>query len=126
MSPTVDLALELIARKSLTPEDAGCQQSIATRLAKLGFHIENLRFGKVDNFWACAAAARRPVLRRAHGCRPAGPLEEWESDPFTPQIRDDTLFGRGAADMKSGARRDGHGNGSLRPERPDIAARSHS
>ena len=103
MSPTVDLALDLIARKSLTPDDGGCQQTMATRLAKVGFHIETLRFGKVDNLWAVRGQGAPTLCFAGHtDVVPPGPLDEWGSDPFVPQIRGDTLFGRGAADMKTG------------------------
>jgi succinyl-diaminopimelate desuccinylase len=103
MSPTVDLALDLIARKSLTPDDAGCQQIMATRLAKRGFHIETLCFGKVDNLWAVRGQGAPTLCFAGHtDVVPPGPMDKWGSDPFAPQIRGDTLFGRGAADMKSG------------------------
>jgi succinyl-diaminopimelate desuccinylase len=103
MSPTVDLALDLIARKSLTPNDSGCQETMATRLASLGFRIEKLRFGNVDNLWAVRGQGAPTLCFAGHtDVVPPGPLDEWHSDPFTPVIRGDTLFGRGAADMKTG------------------------
>ncbi len=103
MSPTVDLALDLIARKSLTPEDGGCQQTMGARLAALGFQIENLRFGNVDNLWARRGQGAPTLCFAGHtDVVPPGPLDDWHSDPFSPEIRGDTLFGRGAADMKTG------------------------
>ena len=104
--PTLDLAKQLISAPSVTPEDAGCQQIMVQRLQKLGFAIEPLEFedehGKVTNFWA-RRGQQSPCLAFAGHTDvvPAGPLEQWSSDPFTPQIRDGHLFGRGAADMKS-------------------------
>ncbi|MDE2219281.1 MAG: succinyl-diaminopimelate desuccinylase [Gammaproteobacteria bacterium] len=103
MSPTVDLALELIARKSLTPEDGGCQQSMAARLAALGFRIEQLRYGNVENLWAVRGQGAPTLCFAGHtDVVPTGPLDEWRSDPFVPEIRADVLYGRGAADMKTG------------------------
>ncbi len=103
MSATLDLTLDLIARHSVTPADAGCQQVMSDRLAALGFAVEPLRFGNVDNFWA-RRGREAPVLCFAGHTDvvPTGPLEEWRSDPFVPVIRDGVLYGRGAADMKSG------------------------
>lgn len=103
MSATLDLTLDLIARNSVTPADAGCQQVICDRLAAVGFTIEPLRFGNVENFWA-KRGTEGPVLCFAGHTDvvPTGPLEEWRSNPFVPTIRDGVLYGRGAADMKSG------------------------
>src|SRR5690554_4977912 len=102
MSNTLDLARELIRRRSVTPEDAGCQRMIAERLAPLGFQAHHLRFGEVDNLWL-RRGTEGPVLAFAGHTDvvPPGPLEKWTSDPFTPEIRDGLLYGRGAADMKS-------------------------
>jgi succinyl-diaminopimelate desuccinylase len=106
MSETLSLTQDLIARNSVTPTDAGCQEAMCARLAALGFEIEPLRYGNVDNFWArhCAADPDGPVFCFAGHTDvvPTGPLEEWRSDPFVPTIRDGVLYGRGAADMKSG------------------------
>ncbi|MEB1529654.1 succinyl-diaminopimelate desuccinylase [Xanthomonas sp. WHRI 7945] len=106
MSDVVDLTCELIARPSVTPDDAGCQDLIAQRLARAGFAIERLRFGEVDNLWATHGRAGNdgPVLALLGHTDvvPPGPREAWASDPFVPQIRDGVLYGRGAADMKSG------------------------
>jgi succinyl-diaminopimelate desuccinylase len=103
MSATLDLTLDLIARNSVTPADAGCQQVMCDRLAAAGFTIEPLRFGNVENFWA-KRGHDSPVLCFAGHTDvvPTGPLEEWRSNPFVPTIRDGLLYGRGAADMKSG------------------------
>jgi succinyl-diaminopimelate desuccinylase len=103
MSKTLELTQNLMARPSVTPADAGCQEVLIERLAALGFHIERLRFGSVDNFWATHGTTTPVLCFAGHtDVVPAGPLEEWRSDPFTPAIRDEMLYGRGAADMKSG------------------------
>jgi len=103
MSPTLKLALDLLARPSLTPTDAGCQEAIAARLAPLDFRIESLRFGDVDNLWARRGTAGPLFCFAGHtDVVPTGPLEEWQTDPFTPTIREGFLYGRGAADMKTG------------------------
>ncbi|MDA1108119.1 MAG: succinyl-diaminopimelate desuccinylase [Proteobacteria bacterium] len=103
MSSTLELLKELIARRSLTPDDAGCQQLIAQRLAPLGFKIEHLRFGAVDNLWARRGNEAPLFAFAGHtDVVPTGPLDQWHSDPFTPTLRDGYLYGRGAADMKSG------------------------
>lgn len=99
---TLALAQALIARKSLTPSDDGCQDILINRLEKLGFHIETMRFGQVDNLWARRGNSSPVLCFAGHtDVVPTGPLEEWDSDPFTPAIRDNRLYGRGAADMKS-------------------------
>jgi succinyl-diaminopimelate desuccinylase len=103
MSATVDLTLDLISRNSVTPADQGCQELMTRRLADLGFKIENLRYGMVDNFWATRGTDGPVLCFAGHtDVVPTGPLEEWKSDPFKPAVRDGVLFGRGAADMKSG------------------------
>ena len=103
MSDVVDLTCELIARPSVTPDDAGCQELIAQRLARAGFAIERLRFGQVDNLWATHGSGAPVLALLGHtDVVPPGPREAWASDPFVPQIRDGVLYGRGAADMKSG------------------------
>ncbi len=101
MSETLDLAIDLISRPSVTPEDAGCQQVMMQRLAALGFRNEPLRFEDVDNFWS-RRGDRGPVLCFAGHTDvvPTGPRDKWQSDPFRPEIRDGLLYGRGAADMK--------------------------
>src|SRR5919199_699768 len=98
----LELARELIARKSLTPHDDGCQKLLARRLERAGFRCEPMRFGEVDNLWARRGSAHPVVCFAGHtDVVPTGPLSEWHSDPFVPTIRDGKLFGRGAADMKS-------------------------
>ena len=102
MSATLELARELIRRRSLTPDDAGCQDVMIARLEKLGFRIERMRFGDVDNFWARRGTVSPVVCFAGHtDVVPTGPIENWTSDPFTPTIRDGLLYGRGAADMKT-------------------------
>jgi succinyl-diaminopimelate desuccinylase len=102
MTATLELARALIARRSLTPDDAGCQEILIERLEKLGFHIERMRFGNVDNFWARRGINGPVVVFAGHtDVVPSGPEESWFSPPFEPTIRDDMLFGRGAADMKT-------------------------
>src|SRR3984885_10891904 len=103
MSATLDLTHDLIARASVTPADEGCQDLIAHRLAAIGFQVEHLHYGNVDNLWARRGAARPLLCFAGHtDVVPTGPLEEWRSDPFKPVIREGLLYGRGAADMKSG------------------------
>ncbi len=101
MSPTLELAHELIRRPSVTPEDAGCQALLAERLAALGFHIEPLPFGEVSNLWARWGREGPLFVFAGHtDVVPPGPLEDWTSPPFEPTERDGLLYGRGAADMK--------------------------
>jgi succinyl-diaminopimelate desuccinylase len=101
-APALQLAKALIARKSVTPEDGGCQELLASRLTAAGFRCEPLRFGSVSNLWARRGAAAPLVCFAGHtDVVPPGPLEQWHSDPFVPAVRDGRLYGRGAADMKS-------------------------
>ena len=101
MSPTLELSRALIARPSVTPDDQGCQQMLAQRLEKIGFVIEHLRFDDVDNLWARRGSAEPVFAFAGHtDVVPTGPLADWDSAPFEPEIRDGCLFGRGAADMK--------------------------
>lgn len=103
MPDTLELAEKLIARRSVTPADEGCQQLIGERLAALGFTLEALRYGGVENLWARRGGATPVFCFAGHtDVVPTGPLEEWRSDPFAPSIRDGVLYGRGAADMKTG------------------------
>ena len=103
MSNTLQLTQELIARRSVSPTDGGCQALMIDRLAALGFAVESLRFGPVDNFWAKRGSGGPVFCFAGHtDVVPSGPLDEWRSDPFEPVIRDGLLYGRGAADMKSG------------------------
>jgi succinyl-diaminopimelate desuccinylase len=102
MHDALELAKELIARRSVTPEDAGCQALLAQRLERAGFRCEPMRFGEVANLWARRGTAHPVVCFAGHtDVVPTGPLGEWLSDPFVPTIRDGKLYGRGAADMKS-------------------------
>ncbi len=99
---TLRLARELIARRSITPEDGGCQELLAERLVRLGFAIEPIRRGEVTNLWARRGEARPLLCFIGHtDVVPTGPIEKWRSDPFVPTERDGKLFGRGAADMKT-------------------------
>jgi len=104
MSDVLDLACELIRRRSVTPDDAGCQALIAERLARVGFTIESLRYGEVDNLWATHGGpnASGPTLMfLGHtDVVPSGPEAAWQSPPFEPTITNGRLYGRGAADMK--------------------------
>src|SRR6267142_1554298 len=96
------LAQQLIARRSLTPEDGGCQALLAQRLERAGFRCEPMKFGEVANLWARRGSERPVVCFAGHtDVVPTGPLSEWHSDPFVPTLRDGRLYGRGAADMKS-------------------------
>ncbi|MCY7355428.1 MAG: succinyl-diaminopimelate desuccinylase [Lysobacter sp.] len=101
MTDVLDLAVELISRASITPIDAGCQTFITGRLLRAGFECEHLRFGAVDNLWATHGTEGPVLLLLGHtDVVPPGPREAWSSDPFTPEIRNGVLYGRGAADMK--------------------------
>ncbi len=102
MSEALELAKALIERRSVTPEDAGCQELLGARLAAAGFRCESLRCGEVVNLWARRGSSAPLLCFAGHtDVVPTGPLEQWQSDPFVPTIRDGKLFGRGAADMKS-------------------------
>ncbi|EPJ46497.1 MAG: succinyl-diaminopimelate desuccinylase [Osedax symbiont Rs2] len=102
-SATIDLACDLISRKSVTPEDAGCQDVLIERLEKMGFDIEKMPFADVKNFWA-RRGTQAPLLCFAGHTDvvPSGPQENWSTDPFTATIEEGFLHGRGAADMKGG------------------------
>ncbi|MFQ5644548.1 MAG: succinyl-diaminopimelate desuccinylase [Thiogranum sp.] len=101
MSDTLDLAIDLVSRASVTPEDAGCQQLMCARLSAIGFRCEELPFAEVSNFWARRGDAAPLLVFAGHtDVVPSGPPEQWHSDPFRPEIRDGMLYGRGSADMK--------------------------
>src|SRR5690606_30943779 len=101
MSEVLDLARELIARPSVTPDDAGCQALVSGRLHRAGFACEHVRFGEVDNLWATHGDGGPVLVLLGHtDVVPTGPREAWTSDPFVPEIRDGMFYGRGAADMK--------------------------
>ncbi|MCL6270960.1 succinyl-diaminopimelate desuccinylase [Sansalvadorimonas sp. 2012CJ34-2] len=101
LSPTLELAFDLISRPSVTPEDKGCQQLLADRLAPLGFKAEHLRFYDTDNLWLRRGDSGPLFTFAGHtDVVPSGPEEEWEFPPFEPTIHNGMLCGRGAADMK--------------------------
>ena len=103
MSLVLKLTSELICNASVTPEDAGCQKLIAERLEKLGFKATHLRFDDVDNLWITHGDSAPLFTFAGHtDVVPTGPLAEWDTDPFVAEIRDNYLYGRGAADMKGG------------------------
>jgi succinyl-diaminopimelate desuccinylase len=102
-SDTLKLTEELIARASVSPTDGGCQALMIERLEAIGFEVEPLRFGSVDNFWATRGRGAPVFCFAGHtDVVPTGPVDEWQSDPFVPVVKDGLLYGRGAADMKSG------------------------
>tara|TARA_R110000850_G_scaffold91742_13_gene194632 strand:+ start:18255 stop:19394 length:1140 start_codon:yes stop_codon:yes gene_type:complete len=102
-NPVLELSRQLISRASNTPDDAGCCALIADRLAKLGFAAEYLNAEGVTNLWATFGSGAPLTILAGHtDIVPSGPLDQWTSDPFEPEIRDGVLYGRGAADMKSG------------------------
>ncbi len=110
-NPTLALACALIEKRSITPEDAGCQPLLITRLQAVGFEVEIFDHHETSNFLAvrkgtgkgkCCASGSTLCFAGHTDVVPAGPLEKWRSDPFVPVIRDGKLYGRGVADMKSG------------------------
>jgi len=102
-SPTLSLTCDLISRPSVTPDDKGCQQIIATRLTPLGFEAEWMQFGEVDNLWLRKGSQNPLLVLAGHtDVVPTGPLDKWNHPPFEPTINGQMLFGRGAADMKGG------------------------
>ena len=101
MSDVFELACDLIRRRSVTPEDAGCLPLIGARLERAGFRIEHLRYGEVDNLWATHGATGPTLMFLGHtDVVPSGPEASWQSPPFEPTVRGGRLYGRGAADMK--------------------------
>jgi succinyl-diaminopimelate desuccinylase len=102
-SDTLRLTEQLIERASVSPADRGCQELMIERLQAIGFAVERMRFGPVDNFWAKRGSGAPVFCFAGHtDVVPSGPLDDWQSDPFVPVIREGLLYGRGAADMKSG------------------------
>ncbi|MGB4813076.1 MAG: succinyl-diaminopimelate desuccinylase [Methylophilaceae bacterium] len=102
MRKTLDLAIDLLKRQSNTPDDAGCQALMISRLVPLGFKIERMRFGHVDNFYARRGTATPLIVFAGHtDVVPTGPLDKWHTPPFEPTIKDGMLYARGAADMKT-------------------------
>jgi succinyl-diaminopimelate desuccinylase len=102
MNATLELTRQLIRRRSVTPEDDGCQALVANRLAPLDFHAETIASNGVTNLWLRRGQASPVLVFAGHtDVVPAGPLDQWHSDPFTPTVRDGVLYGRGASDMKS-------------------------
>jgi len=101
MSNTLNLTKELISRKSVTPKDEGCQDLLIEQLEPIGFLAEKLNFGEVENIWLRKGTEAPVFCFAGHtDVVPTGPLESWNSDPFSAEIRDGKLFGRGTADMK--------------------------
>ena len=102
MSKTLELAQQLIARRSITPDDLGCQEVMISRLEPLGFSIERMHVNGVDNFYARRGSSGPFLLFAGHtDVVPTGPVEQWHTPPFEPTIKDGMLYGRGAADMKT-------------------------
>ena len=101
-SNTLSLAIDLLTRRSNTPDDAGCQELMIARLAPLGFKIERMRFGNVDNLYARRGTSAPLLVFAGHtDVVPTGPVEKWHTPPFTPTIKEGMLYARGAADMKT-------------------------
>ena len=101
-NPAFELAKELISRVSVTPEDAGCQELIAARLNELGFQTRQINAEGVHNLWASLGTGSPHLMFAGHtDVVPPGPLEQWQTPPFEPTVKNGQLYGRGAADMKS-------------------------
>jgi succinyl-diaminopimelate desuccinylase len=102
MSTTLEIAADLIRRPSVSPDDHGCLDVVASHLEPLGFRVERLKFGPVDNLWARLGSGGPVLCFAGHtDVVPTGPREDWYTDPFEPVVRDGVLYGRGSADMKS-------------------------
>ena len=98
----LELTRELVRRPSITPEDAGCQVLMAERLERIGFHVEQLRYGEVDNFWARRGDAAPVLCFAGHtDVVPTGPLDAWTHPPFEAEVAEGQMWGRGTADMKA-------------------------
>ncbi len=101
-SDSQKLAIQLLSIDSVTPDDKGCQAILCERLSKLGFSCETMQFGEVTNLWARRGNSAPLLAFAGHtDVVPTGPLDQWDSDPFNPEVRDGYLYARGAADMKS-------------------------
>lgn len=101
-SATLDLSLELLKQPSVTPDDHTCQDIISKRLSQVGFKIEKMKFEEVDNIWARRGSEGPVFCFAGHtDVVPTGSLDAWDSAPFAPEIRDNKLYGRGSADMKT-------------------------
>ena len=99
---TLAITCELIARQSVTPDDAGCQDAMVSRLKQAGFSVDTMRFGEVDNFWATHGTSGPLLVFAGHtDVVPAGNLKDWNTNPFKPTIKNGVLYGRGASDMKT-------------------------
>jgi len=102
MTDLLEFTQQLIRRQSVSPDDAGCQELIAERLKQIGFTCETLQYGEVTNLWARRGESSPVFCFAGHtDVVPTGPKDQWDSDPFVPEIRDGILYGRGAADMKA-------------------------
>ena len=101
MEKTLSLASELIRCQSVTPADDGCQALMMQRLQAIGFNCTELPFGDVSNFWAVRGDSGPILVFAGHtDVVPSGPPEQWHTEPFTPEVRNGLLYGRGSADMK--------------------------
>jgi len=101
--PEIELLIDLVRRTSITPDDAGCQRLLIERLEALGFECETMIFGDTTNLWARRGNTSPVLCYAGHtDVVPPGDTAEWSTDPFVPTVKDGELYGRGAADMKSG------------------------